>query len=62
MKNKRQTKTTHIAARVSPGIKRAAVAMAEQDGQSLASFLETLVRDEAKRRGIPITRPDPPNE
>lgn len=62
MSNKRQTKSAYMAARIPPMVKQAAESMAQSDGRSLASFLETLVREEAKRRGIPIIQPTAPQK
>lgn len=50
MSSKRYAKDAQIAARVSVAVKDVAQEMAAEDGMSLASFLEYLVRKEAERR------------
>lgn len=50
MSSKRYAKDAQIAARVSAVVKEVAQEMAAEDGMSLASFLEYLVRKEAERR------------
>jgi antitoxin component of RelBE/YafQ-DinJ toxin-antitoxin module len=54
MANKRKPKSASVAARMPSIVKAAAVEMATEDGQSLSSFLESLIRAEARHRGLPI--------
>lgn len=54
MQVKRHTKDTQISARVPTAVKNMVVEMAEEDGMSVAMFLETLCRKEAKKRGKTI--------
>lgn len=54
MSSKRYAKDRQIAARVSTAVKDVAQEMAAEDGMSLASFVEYLIRKEAERRKKPI--------
>lgn len=54
MSSKRYAKDKQIAARVSAAVKDVAQEMAIDDGMSLASFVEYLIRKEAERRKKPI--------
>lgn len=63
MQAKKQQKTSKIKAqvflRIGPNMKWVIDSMAEQDEMSVPDFMLSLARDEAKRRGIPIARPEP---
>jgi len=53
-KSKRAIKNAYIAAKVPKVVKDALDHMARKDGMSRASFIEYLIRREAKRRKVAI--------
>jgi antitoxin component of RelBE/YafQ-DinJ toxin-antitoxin module len=54
MSTRKYTKTAAIAARVAPSVKAVAEEMCAQDELSLSAFIETLLRKEARYRGLLI--------
>jgi hypothetical protein len=51
---KRIAKDTQITARLPAVVRQVAMELAEEEGLSLAGFIEHLIRAEARRQGKPV--------